>query len=41
MSENETHARSSFTRADKNADGVLSEDEVEAAHKAMEKEMKN
>lgn len=41
VSENETYARSTFTRADKNADGVLSEDEVEDAHKAMKKEMKD
>ena len=41
VAENQSYAKSSFARADKNADGVLSEDEVEDAHKAMEKELKN
>jgi len=41
VAENETFARSAFTRADKNNDGSLSEDEVEDAHKAMEKELKD
>jgi Ca2+-binding EF-hand superfamily protein len=39
--ENEAFAKSAFARADKNGDGSLSEDEVEDAHKAMEKEMKD
>ena len=38
---NDAFAKSAFTRADKNGDGTLSEDEVEAAHKAMEKELKD
>jgi Ca2+-binding EF-hand superfamily protein len=40
-SENAIFARSEFARADKNGDGVLSEDEVEAQYKAMKKEMKD
>lgn len=39
--ENATFVKSSFARADKNGDGTLSEDEVEAAHKAMKKELKD
>ena len=38
--ENAAFAKSAFVRADKNGDNVLSEDEVEKAHKAMKKEMK-
>lgn len=41
VQESSTFARNAFVRADKNSDGVLSEDEFEAAHKAMKKEMKN
>jgi len=33
-------ARSAFAKADKNGDQVLSEDEVEQAHKEMKKEIK-
>jgi Ca2+-binding EF-hand superfamily protein len=40
-SENAAFAKSEFARADKNGDGVLSEDEVEAQYKAMKKEMKD
>ena len=39
--ENAAYAKSAFVRADKNSDGSLNEDEVEDAHKAMKKEMKN
>jgi Ca2+-binding EF-hand superfamily protein len=39
--ENAAFAQSEFTRADKNGDGVLSEDEVEAQYKAMKKQMKD
>jgi Ca2+-binding EF-hand superfamily protein len=39
--ENAMFGKSSFARADKNGDGTLSEDEVEAAHKAMKKELKD
>lgn len=39
--ENNAFAKSAFLRADKNSDGVLSEDEFEAAHKAMKKELKD
>ncbi len=38
--EHTAHAKSAFTRADKNNDGVLTEDEVEVFHKTMKKEMK-
>jgi Ca2+-binding EF-hand superfamily protein len=38
--ENTAFAKSTFARADKNADGSLTEDEVEDAHKAMKKEIK-
>jgi len=41
QSENAAYAKSAFTRADKNSDGVLNEDEVEAFHKVMKKEMKD
>jgi Ca2+-binding EF-hand superfamily protein len=41
QSENTTYARSEFVRADKNSDGTLNEDEVEDAHKAMKKELKD
>lgn len=41
LSENAAFAQSEFTRADKNGDGVLSEDEVEAQYKAMKKAMKD
>lgn len=40
-SENAAFAQGEFARADKNGDGVLSEDEVEAQYKAMKKEMKD
>jgi len=39
-SENAAFAQGEFDRADKNGDGVLSEDEVESQYKAMKKEMK-
>jgi Ca2+-binding EF-hand superfamily protein len=38
--ESATHGKNAFTRADKNSDGVLSEDEFEDAHQAMKKELK-
>lgn len=40
-SENSAFEKTSFARADKNNDGVLSEDEFESAYKAMKKEMKD
>jgi Ca2+-binding EF-hand superfamily protein len=39
--ENNAFAKNAFLRADKNSDGSLSEDEFEAAHKAMKKELKD
>jgi Ca2+-binding EF-hand superfamily protein len=39
-SENSMFARNAFAKADKNGDQVLSEDEVEKAHKEMKKEAK-
>lgn len=39
-SEADYYARSMFARADRNGDGVLSEDEFEDAHSAMKKEIK-
>lgn len=39
--ENDAFAKTSFARADKNSDGTLSEDEVEDAHKAMKKQLKD
>jgi Ca2+-binding EF-hand superfamily protein len=39
--ENSTFARNAFARADKNSDGILSEDEFEDAHQAMKKELKD
>lgn len=39
--ESAAHAKNSFTRADKNNDGILNEDEVEDACEAMKKEMKD
>jgi len=39
-SENATFARNAFAKADKNGDQLLSEDEVEDAHKEMKKEAK-
>lgn len=39
--ENSVFAKNAFARADKNNDGSLSEDEFEAAHKAMKKELKD
>lgn len=39
-SENAAFAQAEFARADKNGDGALSEDEVEAQYKAMKKAMK-
>ena len=39
-SENTAFAKNAFTRGDKNSDGVLTEDEFEAAYKAMKKELK-
>jgi len=41
LSENAAFAQSEFARADKNGDGVLNEDEVEAQYKAMKKAMKD
>lgn len=38
--EHETFVRQEFTRADRNGNGSLDEDEVEDAHRAMEKQMK-
>jgi len=38
--ESAAYAKSSFARADKNSDGVLSEDEVEKAHHEMKKALK-
>lgn len=40
-SENAAFAKSAFARADKNSDGVLNEDECEAAHKEMKKSLKH
>jgi Ca2+-binding EF-hand superfamily protein len=40
-SENSAFEKTSFARADKNNDGVLSEDEFEAAYKAMKKDLKD
>jgi Ca2+-binding EF-hand superfamily protein len=39
-SENATFARNAFAKADKNGDQLLSEDEVEDAHKEMKKDAK-
>lgn len=41
QTENSTFEKNAFTRADKNTDGMLSEDEVEDAYKAMKKELKD
>lgn len=38
--ENSAFEKTSFARADKNNDGVLSENEFESAYKAMKKDMK-
>lgn len=38
--ENATYAKNAFTRADKNSDGVLVEDEFEKAFHAMKEELK-
>lgn len=40
QAENTANAKNMFTRADKNSDGVLSEDEVEDGHDEMKKELK-
>ncbi|HEY8994687.1 MAG TPA: hypothetical protein VIM71_08505 [Lacunisphaera sp.] len=39
--ENSAYEKTSFARADKNNDGLLTEDEFESAYKAMKKEMKD